>query len=139
MFLKCMTISLDFSRIVLFSVSVFVTRFIVGFFYGVVFFEDVCLASVYYIFLNFLILPVATMVIFMVLGIKQERNLYVSAFLIVVLSEVLEVVVSFLFSGEWVVFPLVLLEYCVYVISVFVGVRVGERIGRGDASRNSRG
>jgi len=138
MFLKRMTISLDFSRIVLFSVSVFVARFFVGFFYGVVFFEDVYLASVYYIFLNFLIFPVATMAIFMVLGIKQKRNLYVSAFLIVVLSEVLEVVVSFLFSGG-VVFPLVLLEYCAYVISVFVGVRVGERIGRGDASRNFRG
>jgi len=109
------------------------------FFYGVVFFDDVYMASVYYVFLNFLIFPVAVIVIFMALGIKQERSLYVSAFMVVALSEVLEVVVSFSFFEERVVFPLALLEYLAYAISVIVGVRVGERIGRRGAPRNSRG
>jgi len=139
MSLKRMMISLDFCRIVLFSVSVFVARFFIGFFYGVVFFDDVYMASVYYAFLNFLIFPVAVIVIFMALGIKQERSLYVSAFMVVALSEVLEIVVSFSFFEERVVFLLALLEYLAYAISVIVGVRVGERIGRRGASRNSRG
>jgi len=125
-----MNSSLNFRRIFLFSIFVLIARVLAGIFTWIVFFENIILAGVHYVFINFIIYSAVIIIIFIGFGMKQESFLYVHATLVVILSEVIDVVVSFLFFGEYLVSPLLLLEYGIYAMSVFVGVSIGKSIRR---------
>jgi len=127
-----MIISLNFRRVFLFSIFILAARFFVGFLYGVVSFDSIAIGSAYYILLNFIVYPAAIIAILMRLGIKQENFLYAHVFLVVILSEILDMGFSFLLSffvGRNDSFSsLLLLEYGIYIISIFVGVGLGKRV-----------